>query len=193
MILGITGQIGSGKSEVAALLKKYGAFVISADKVGRQVVDGDIRILNKLVSKFGQDIITRGGRLRRRRLGEIAFSSEKNKKILNSIVHPPLLSELARQTEIASRKYEMVAIDAALLLDWKWDKKVDYTVLVHAPIKTQIDRLVKKGYTLSEARMRQKTQMKYSEMRKRADFVILNNGSLAELDRKVNRLIKKLH
>jgi dephospho-CoA kinase len=192
VLIGIAGQIGSGKSEVARIFKKHGAFVLSADKIGREVVEKNPATLKRLVKAFGKKILSKTGRLRRRSLGEIAFASEEEKRKLNNIVHPVLLKELENQARAVSRKYDMVVIDAALLIDWKWDRKVDYTILVHAPDKIKLDRLIKMGYSKAEAGNRIRSQLKYRELRKRSDFVVLNNKSLDSLELKVKKIVMKL-
>lgn len=191
MLIGITGQIGSGKSEVARIFKKHGAFVLSADEIGREVVEKNPATLKRLVEAFGDNILSKTGRLRRRNLGEIAFASEEEKRKLNDIVHPALLRELENQARAASKKYDMVVIDAALLIDWKWDRKVDYTILIHASDKIKLDRLIRMGYSWAEARSRIRSQLKYRELRKHSDFVVLNNKSLDSLELKVKKIVRK--
>jgi dephospho-CoA kinase len=193
VLIGIFGQIGSGKSEVARIFKAMGAYVISADLIGKDVVEKNRQVLKKLAITFGDKILTPTDKLRRRKLGEIALASEKNKNKLNKIVHPYLLKELSRQAKEASRKYKIVVIDAALLIDWGWDKKVDKTILVHAGDKVKISRLIKKGYSIKEARMRIKAQLKYSALRRHADIVIFNNRSLASLKKRVEKIFNKLN
>ncbi len=192
MLIGITGQIGSGKTEVARIFKKKGAYIISADKIGRDVVEKDKAILKKLVATFGQDILTPSGKLRRRKLAEKALVSDKNRKKLNRIVHPHLLKELSHQVKKALRKYDTVVVDAALLIDWGWDKKVDKTILVHAGDKIKMARLLEKGYSKKEARIRLKSQLKYRFLRARSDCVIFNNKSLDDLKKKTERIFNKL-
>jgi dephospho-CoA kinase len=192
MLIGITGQIGSGKSEVARIFEQLGAFVISADRIGKDVVEKDQKVLKKLVAAFGPEILTPTGKLRRRKLGEMALVSDKNKNKLNKIVHPYLLKELSRQSKEALRKYKMVVIDAALLVDWGWDKKVDKTILVHAGDKVKTARLIKKGYSLKEAKIRINAQLKYTLLRSHADIVIFNNKSLASLKKRVEKIFNKL-
>jgi len=192
MIIGITGQIGSGKTEVAGIFKKFGATVISADKIGKEVVNNNSNILRRLVKVFGPTIISKSGRLRRRRLGEMAFSSEKNKRRLNSIIHPSLLKELARRTRQAVKNNTLVVVDAALLIDWGWQNKVDYTILVHADEKVRVGRLKKTGYTETESRLRIKSQIPFSAQKRFADYIIINNKSLDSLVMKVEKIIAKL-
>lgn len=192
MLIGITGLIGSGKSEVARIFKKHGACVISADQIGKEVVENNKSLLNKLASIFGRDILTPRGNLRRRKLGERAFSSKSNRDKLNTVVHPYLLKELARQSKQALKKYKIVVIDAALLIFWGWHDKVDLTILVHAGRDIRLSRFMAKGYGQDEFNMRTLSQLSYTAMRKGADMVIMNNKSLESLEVKVKKILKKI-
>ncbi len=192
MRIGITGQIGTGKSEVASIFADHGAIVISADAVGRDVVEKDRRVLRKLVREFGGDILTPKGNLRRKFLGKKALDSETNKKRLNDIVHPPLLRELERRVKQAEKRTTLVVVDAALLIDWGWQRKVDLTILVHAGYKIKIARLLKKGYSLPEARMRLSAQKRYRDLRRQCDLVIFNNKDKKYLVKRVEKILQKI-
>ena len=192
MLIGITGQIGTGKSEVARLFEKHGAYVISADQIGREVVEQNRVVLRELVRAFGAEILTPSGKLRRRLLGELAFATPASKRRLDKIVHPRLLRKLGRQTSLALKKHALVVVDAALLIDWNWDKKVQYTVLVHSRNEIKAARLLKKGYSRAEIITRIRSQKDFIELRKHADFIIHNNKSLDSLEVQVEKLIEKL-
>jgi len=189
MLIGLTGLIGSGKSEVARIFEKNGAFVISADKIGKNVVEKNMSILKKLVKTFGSVILTKSGKLNRKQLGRLAFSSESKKLKLNKIVHPVLLKELSAQIKKALQKYDIVIIDAALLTYWGWDKKVDITILVDTILRKRIQRLKARGYTESEVRERTNSQLKLSELKKRADYILTNNSTLKVLEKKVENIV----
>ncbi len=146
----------------------------------------------RLVKAFGPEILSNSGRLRRRKLGAIAFSTLENRKKLNSLIHPPLLKELARQTKLAAKSNKLIIIDAALLIDWNWQDKVDYTILVHANENIRIARLKKKGLSEKEARLRSRSQIPSSVQRKFADYVITNNKSIDSLAVQVEKIICKL-
>ncbi len=192
MLIGLTGLIGSGKSEVARIFEKNGAFVISADKIGKDVVENNKSILRKLVKVFGEEIISKSGQLNRKLLGQLAFSSEKNKEKLNKIVHPALLKELSAQVKKAIEKHDLVIIDAALLIYWDWDKKVDNTILIATNRRKRAQRLKSRGYTDNDVRARTKSQLKLPELYKRSDYILTNNTTLKILEKKVENIIAGL-
>ena len=90
------------------------------------------------------------------------------------------------------KKHKLVVVDAALLIFWRWDKKVDLTILVNAGNKIKINRLVRKGLTEKEAKMRLKSQLSYAELKKYSDIVVLNNKSIESLELKVRKILKKI-
>ena len=133
MIIGLTGQIGAGKSTAAEILKTFGAFVINADDIGRAVVEKSLPLRRKLVIAFGAAILDRKGNLNRRKLASLAFASPEATAKLNALVHPPLIKLLESQIKAAARKYPVVVIDAALLLQWPLHKTLNQIVLITAP------------------------------------------------------------
>ncbi|UCD64043.1 MAG: dephospho-CoA kinase [Candidatus Zixiibacteriota bacterium] len=193
MVIGITGQIGSGKSTAAKFFKSHGAAVIDADRIGRQVVEGSRALLKQLVKSFGAEILTRLGNLSRKKLASLAFNDERSKRKLNRIVHPYLLKELNRQLAALSRQYEIVVIDAALLLDWNLDRLVDIVILVHASEKLRLGRLARRGISKADARARQKRQLTYAQYRARADFVVFNNDTPQKLHSKLRKILRRIN
>ena len=190
-VVGLTGGTASGKTEVAKVLQKKGGIVVSGDVAGREAVENNQQVLKKLVQIFGTKILQSNGKLNRKKLGRIAFASEKNQRKLNQIVHPYLLKELRRRIAEA-RKQEgskkLLVVDAALITEWGLEKELDFTVLVTSPVKLRLQRLVKQGLTKQEAHNRIARQLKDTQRRKKADYVIENDGSLNELRKKAVRL-----
>ena len=185
MLIGITGQIGAGKTTAADILKAMGAVVIDADKIGRKVVETNPKLIQKLVRAFGPQILTPAGNLRRKKTAEIAFSNNKNRKLLNSLVHPYLLRELKKQIKRSLSKKQVVVIDAALLLDWKLDNLVDVTLVIGCSQEKRLARLIKRGLSRSNALARMKSQLPFRDYQKRADRVILNSSTKAAFKRKI--------
>ena len=187
MLIGITGQIGAGKTTAADILKTMGAVVIDADKIGRKVVETNPKLIQKLAGAFGPQILTPAGNLRRKKTAEIAFSSNKNRNLLNSLVHPFLLRELKKQIKRSLSKKQVVVIDAALLLDWKLDNLVDVTLVIGCSQEKRLARLIKRGLSKSDALARMKSQLPFRDYQKGADRIILNSSTKAAFKRKVQK------
>ena len=192
--LGITGQIASGKSTVAREFAKFGGKIIFADEIGREVVEERPPVLSKLIRAFGPQIVTPHGILKRRELGRIVFSSSAKREILNKIVHPPLLQRLKEELDkcLLDPGCEFAIIDAALLVDWGWHKKMDWTVCVVAATETQIMRLKDKDYTDQEIHDRINSQKSREELLAASDYVIENDGTLEELRQKVKSIYDRI-
>lgn len=190
LLLGITGGIASGKTEVAKVFRKKGAIILPGDEIGRKIVESNKSVLRKLVKAFGQHIMRYDGTLNRQRLGEIAFSSARGRDKLNKIVHPHLLKELRRRIRGFKRKGKrVVVVDAALICEWGLEQELDSLVFVQSNRENKIRRLQRfKGYSRKEALDRIRSQLSDSAKKSRADFVIKNNGSLAELRKGANRI-----
>lgn len=185
MIIGLTGKIGSGKTTAAMILKSFGAIIIDADKIGHNVVDNSKELQKKLQKEFGKDILSKTGKVNRKMIANRAFQNEISKKKLNSLVHPYLLKELQKQIIKYHKKDNVVVIDAALLLDWNYDKKVDYVLVIHSSIEKRIRRLKKRGISRFDAIARNKSQLPFREYQRRADKVILNSSTIENLKKKL--------
>ncbi|MBU8933119.1 MAG: dephospho-CoA kinase [candidate division Zixibacteria bacterium] len=192
MIIGLTGQIGGGKSTAASILKSCGAAIVDADLIGRQVVNRSDVLRRKLARRFGKDIIDSNGMLNRKKLATRAFQTEQTKTALNQLVHPYLLKELRLRVQSLQKTHNVVVIDAALLLNWDMDDEVDFVLVIHAALEDRLRRLVIRGMARTDAEARQHAQLSLREYKERSDRVILNNGSLAVLRKKMLRFWNQL-
>ena len=195
ILIGITGGIASGKTEVAKVFQKLGAEILSGDEIGKDVVEKNPQLLKKLVKAFGEEILTSKKRLNRKKLGKIAFSSPSLTEKLNRIVHPFLLENLKEKIESLRRKSDkkIVVVDAALIVEWGLQKKLDYLVLVDCSKEKRVKRLIRqRGYTRKEAEQRIKAQLPETRKRKHADFIIKNAGGLKELRAHARVLWRKI-
>ncbi len=192
MVVGLTGQIGSGKSTAAKILSSMGAVVIDADRIGREVVEQSPALLKKLVREFGRPILNRSGNLNRKKLAAAAFQNHQSKQKLNALVHPYLLKELRRQCRALSKTNELVVIDAALLLDWELDREIDAVIVVHASQQVRLDRLATRGISRRDALARQRAQLRLNEFRRRADHWVTNNTTTDALRIKLEQIVTNL-
>ncbi len=193
-IIGITGGVGAGKSQVAGLFVRWGGVMVSGDDIGKQVVDRSRMLRRQLVRAFGEDVI-RGDRIVRSRLAERAFSSRQSTARLNRLVHPYLLRELNRQISRARRVpgCRAVIVDAALLAEWgrrrvRWDTLVG----VWAPLAVRRRRLRKRGWDDRQINGRIRGQMSWRARRQMTDHVVKNDGSLVTLERRARFCWEKI-
>lgn len=192
MIIGLTGLIGSGKSEVAAVFERMGAVHINADDIGKWVVAYDSVVFYRLLVVFGTSILNADLTLNRKRLGQAAFSSPANLRALNEIIHPPLLRRLDIEIAGARRLRRHAVVDAALLVQWKYDRRMDHVILVTSTAERRLRRMGKRGFDREEVRRRSQLQLPAAELRRHADVVITNDGDLAGLRVKTEKLYRRL-
>lgn len=186
LLIGIGGNIGSGKTTVANELRHYGARIIDADQIGKSLLRKGSEEYKKLIASFGKQILNHTGQVDRKALAKKAFSSKASLKKLNEIMHPPLLKRV--REEIDRAKQGLVVIDAALLFVWGLNKEMDVSILVTAPDELRLKRMEKLGLSQAEAMQRLKLQGSDVKFWSQADFVLENKGSLAELKRKIRAL-----
>jgi len=195
LLIGVTGGIACGKTEVAKVFQKKGATILSGDEIGKEIVEKNRRVSNKLVRSFGAKILNKNGTLNRRKLGEIAFASKDAKDRLNKIIHPYLLKGLRKKIENLKKKdpQAVVVVDAALIVEWGLEKELNYLIFVESKRENKIKRLQReKGYSKREALDRIKSQLPEITKKRLADFVIRNNRGLAELREKANQLWEEI-
>jgi dephospho-CoA kinase len=190
--VGLTGGIGSGKSEVSRRLASYGAVVIDADAVAREVVAPGTPGLAEVVQEFGPDVLRADGSLDRDRLGELVFADESLRLKLNAIIHPRVgerMAELERQAGGAP----VIVHDVPLLAENHLAGSFDEVVVVDVSPRIQLDRLAReRGMSRAQAEARMGAQASREERLAIATIVVDNSGSLAELDREVGELWAEL-
>ena len=187
--VGLTGGIGSGKSEVARRLVAHGAVIIDADVAARAVVAFGTPGLARVAEAFGAGVLGPDGALDRERLGAIVFGDPDSRATLNAIVHP-LVGEwmrAAEQAAVAASDGDVIIVhDVPLLAENRRDGDFDLVIVVDVPAELQLERLVDpRGMTPDPARARMAAQASREQRLAVADLVIDNSGSLADLDRRV--------
>ena len=190
MVIGLTGGIGTGKSEVTRLLQALGAIVINADQVGHQAYKPDSESWRQVVVAFGEGILQPNGEIDRRKLGAIVFSNPEQLARLNQIMHPRMARIVAEELDsLRSQGVQVAVVEAALLFEAGWDSLVDEVWATDAPVETIIQRLRERnGMSAEEALRRIDSQMDRSERLARACVVVDNSGDVDALERTVNSL-----
>ncbi|HEY0997601.1 MAG TPA: dephospho-CoA kinase [Gemmatimonadaceae bacterium] len=183
LLVGLTGNIASGKSTVARLFAEYGATIIDADLLARDAVEPGTEALRKIRERWGYDILTPDGSLDRAALRHEVFSDPEELEALNAIVHPEV-ERLRREAIEAARARgdRIVVCDIPLLLEKGLAGHFDRLVLVDAPRAMRLDRLVhERRLPTDEAMAMIAAQMPAELKRARADIVIDNDGTLEAL------------
>ncbi len=194
LILGVTGNIASGKSQVAELLRQRGASVLSADQLAREVVAPGTRLLKALASEFGEKIIREDASLDRELLGRLVFADEARRQRLNALLHPAIarLAEEHLATLVASGP-PLVVYEAPLLFEAGAESRVDKVLVVTISSVLQVERLMARDHcSLLEAQRRIAAQMPQQQKVARADYLIDNSGSFTELEQAVADLWQRL-
>jgi dephospho-CoA kinase len=190
--VGLTGGIGAGKSEVSRRLARYGAIVVDADAIAREVVEPGTDGLAEVVAAFGREVLLPDGRLDRARLGDVVFGDPEARRRLNAIVHP-LVGQRMAELDQAAGPDAIVVHDVPLIAENGRSDAYDMVVVVDAPPRTQIERLTRsRDMTREQAQARMAAQASREQRLAIADIVIDNSGSLAELDRQVGDLWAQL-
>ncbi|WP_103957921.1 dephospho-CoA kinase [Nonomuraea solani] len=183
--IGLTGGIGSGKSEVSKRLAARGAVVIDADKIARQVVEPGTPGLARVVAVFGDEVLRPDGSLDREKLGSIVFADSERLGALNAIVHP-LVGERVAELQGRAADDAVLVYDVPLLVENKLAPMYDVVIVVDAADDVRIRRLAEhRDMPEADAKARIAAQAGREERLAAADIVIPNEGPLEELDARV--------
>ena len=192
MRVGLTGGVASGKSTVAAILSELGATVIDADALAREVVEPGTPGLARVVEEFGPEVLTADGTMDRAKVGEIVFNDESRRRALEAIVHP-LVFERYAALEAAAPDDGVVVHDIPLLAESGRAETFDAVLVVETPAEVQVERMLEhRGWTRSDAESRIAAQATPEQRRAIATHLIVNDGSRADLRRRVEEVWAEL-
>ncbi|KOX90903.1 Dephospho-CoA kinase [Thermus aquaticus] len=186
IIIGLTGNIGSGKSTVAAFLREMGYPVLDADLLAERA-----RELKKaeLKALFPEAFL--GEELDRRRLAQLVFSDPQRLRALEELIHPEVRRLL--EEELSRLEAPLVFVEIPLLFEKGWEGRLQGTILVAAPLEERLKRaMVRSGLSREEVLARERAQMPEEEKRKRATWVLENRGSLEDLRARVQALLGEI-
>jgi dephospho-CoA kinase len=190
--IGLTGGIGSGKSEVSRRLASLGAVVIDADRLAREVVEPGTPGLAEVVQAFGPGVLAPDGSLDRPALGARVFGDDDARRRLEAIVHPRVRARAA-ELEHAAGPDAVVVHDIPLLVETGRPESFDAVIVVDVPVEVQVERLVgQRGMTEDEARSRIAAQATRERRAGVADFIVDNTGSLDDLEAAVRGIWEEL-
>lgn len=190
LVIGLTGNIGCGKSSLSKILEENSLDVIDADLISREIMN-DNNLLKKVFDTFGGNIKRNDGTLDRKKLGSIVFNDENKLVKLNSLTHPAIKEKIVKKiSNIKLQNKNIAIVDAALLIEGNFLDLVDKLIVITCDENIQIDRIINRdNITEEEAISRIKSQMSQSEKIKFGDYIIDNSGDMDDLIYKANKLI----
>jgi dephospho-CoA kinase len=187
MIIGLTGGIGSGKSQASSRFMQHGISIVNADVVAREVVMPNSPALREIAQHFGSDILDEDGALNRRKLREIIFQSPAEKQWLEALLHPLINAEIRRQLASSSSPYTI--LESPLLLETKQDELVDRIAVVDVSELIQVERAAMRDNSDGEQiKAIIQAQLNRQERCARAHDIIQNHGNIEELEQQVDKL-----
>lgn len=191
LILGLTGNIGCGKSSLSKILMQNNIDVIDADIISRNIFE-DKELLNLVFENFGENIKNLDGSLNRKALGNIVFNDDQKLVLLNSLTHPKIKEKILNKiNEIRNIGKSLVVIDAALLIEGGYLDILDKLIVITCKESIQISRIqLRDNLTKEQAISRMNSQMSQDEKIKYADYIIDNSGDTNNLKHKAEELIR---
>ena len=191
MKVGLTGGIGAGKSTVADLFSQKGAVVIRSDELARQVIEPQTPGFQQVIDRFGKDFVNSEGYIDRAKLAQIVFQDDAALKDLENIVHP-LVRSKTNQIIDQHTSETIIVNEIPLLLEKKMESLFDFLVIVISSEKNRLERLAQRGLTTEQANARMAKQVSDDERKAAADFLIVNDGNLDQLEADVEKIWQTL-
>ena len=191
--IGVTGNIGSGKTTLTNFFDNKKAYIFNADKEAKNHLSKHSVLQKKIINIFGNQIVT-SNNLDFKKLAQIAFENKNNQKILNGIVWPEvsiLIDKALKEAQI--KKYDFFIVDAALLFEANFNHFFDFIILVTAEKKIRLNRALKRNnLDLSQIKKRMNLQLSDQKKIKLSDFVICNNKDKKNLEIEFNKVLNEI-
>ncbi|MFI3209676.1 MAG: dephospho-CoA kinase [Peptostreptococcaceae bacterium] len=187
MVIGLTGNIGCGKSTLSNMFREKNIDVIDLDIISREIMlDKDC--LDEIVLNFGENLRLKDNSLDRKKLGSIVFNDNEKLQKLNSITHPRIKDKVRHIIKKSTSKY--IIVDGALLIEAKFLDLVDFLLLVTCDYSVQIDRITKRdNISIKDCELRINSQMKQEEKKKYANYIIDNSNDILTLKNKIDKFL----
>lgn len=187
LVVGLTGNYGSGKSLVLKMLEARGTIAVDADRIVGELLK-ERHVIEHIRRVLGEGVFN-GARLDRKKMAGAIFQDRRLRRAVEDVLHPLVFERIDGALK---GKEGIAVIEAALVLERGYEKRFDRIIVVFSPEETAIKRLAAKGMSREEALMRLRSQMPAGEKIKKADFVIDNSGTPEETEEQVNKIYEKL-
>ncbi len=193
VLIGVTGNIASGKSLVARMLQEKGCALVDADVVAHDLYGTDRALVKQIVDEFGPEVASTSGVINRQRLGSLVFGKPEAMAALNRIVHPVLITTIRERVLSSFRVLSWVVLDAALLIELGVAEEMDYLIFVSGSEESRLERLMERSHlSRDEAMARINSQMPEEGKRQYADFIIGNDKSQEYLQEQVDAVWEEI-
>lgn len=192
-MIGITGGVGSGKSEVLNYLKdRYEAVIMEADKTGHRLLSENKEVIADVIEFFGKEILNERGEIDREKLGRVCFENSEKLEALNQVIHPAVKKTFLLEVKEAEGQNKTVfVIEAALLIECGYKNDLDSLWYIYCDREVRIERLIKnRGYSKEKCESIMGNQMNEAVFRKHCDVIIDNSKDLNFMYRQVDRSIE---
>lgn len=185
----IVGNIASGKSQVEKILLDLGYKVADTDKINHEILNTDIETINEIKTTFSNDDIIENNSISREKLGKIVFSNKEKKEQLESILHKRIYDKV-KEFFKENKNEKLVFVAIPLLFETKQEKTFDKIIFISADKETRLKRLIERNnYTKEYALTRINSQMDEKEKIKKSDYVIKNDSSIEELEKRIKNIL----
>ena len=193
--VGLTGGIGSGKSEVSKFFHKWGAFILDADKEAKKIIDKNEKAQQEIIKEFGSDVININNKIDKQKLARIAFQDEFHQLNLNSIIHPYVFKKIDETFDKIKldNKHKIFVVDAALIYESGADTHIDYVIVVTSLLRYRTERVMsRQNITRDDFMKRVALQWSDGDKEHLADFIIQNNSDLKSLEKESKNIFESL-
>ena len=195
LIVGLTGGIGSGKSELSRFFEKWGAYIFDADKEAKIIIDTKETVQKEIIAEFDTNILNAENKIDRKKLARIAFQDEGHQLRLNSIMHPYVFQEIDKQFDnvSSSNKHKIFVVDAALIYESGADTHMDFVIVITSLLRFRAERAMGRGNMTREDFMK-RVDLQWTDKDKAhmADYIISNNNSLEDLKKDARKIFDQL-
>ena len=193
--VGLTGGVGSGKSELSRFFSKWGAYIFDADKEAKIIIDTKETVQKEIIAEFDTNILNAENKIDRKKLARIAFQDESHQLRLNSIMHPYVFQEIDKQFDNVSsaNKHKIFVVDAALIYESGADTHMDFVIVITSLLRFRAERAMGRGNMTREDFMK-RVDLQWTDEDKAhmADYIISNNNSLEDLKKDARKIFDQL-